>query len=44
MYQFFDQEDNLLPYTTGSYLGKKKIVNLGAGFIYQPDAMWNLNA
>ena len=44
MYQFFDQEDNLLPYTTGTYLGKKKIVNLGAGFIYQPDAMWNLNA
>lgn len=42
MYQFLDQEDNLIPYTTGSYLGKKKIVNLGAGFVYQPDAMWNL--
>lgn len=44
MYQFFDQEDNLLPYTTGTYLGKKKILNLGAGFIYQPQAMWNLNS
>ncbi len=44
MYQFFDEEDNLVPYTTGTYLGKKKIFNLGAGFIYQPDAMWNLNA
>jgi hypothetical protein len=44
MYQFFDEEDNLVPYTTGSYLGKKKIFNLGAGFIYQPQAMWNLNS
>lgn len=44
MYQFLDQEENKTPYTTGTYLGKKKIFNLGAGFIYQPDAMWNLNA
>lgn len=44
MYQFLDQEENKIPYTTGTYLGKKKIFNLGAGFIYQPDAMWNLNS
>ncbi|MBI3133890.1 MAG: hypothetical protein HYZ14_04365 [Bacteroidetes bacterium] len=42
MYQFADPEDNVVPYTAGSYLGKKKVINLGAGFIYQPDAMWNL--
>jgi len=43
-WQFFDKENNTLPYTTGSYLGKKKILNLGAGFIHQKDAMWYLNS
>jgi len=43
MYQFFDQEDNTNPYTVGTYLGKKKIFNIGAGIIYQPDAMWHLD-
>lgn len=43
MYQFLDQEDNTTPYTTGTYLGKKKVFNIGAGIIYQPHAMWNLN-
>ncbi len=41
-YQFLDQESNLLPYNVGTYLGKKKVFNIGAGFIYQPDAMWRL--
>ncbi|MCU0450723.1 MAG: hypothetical protein MUC97_12925 [Bernardetiaceae bacterium] len=40
MWQFFDQEANLTPYTTGTYLGKKKIVNVGAGWTAQPQAMW----
>ena len=31
-YQFFDQESNKLPYRVGSYLGKKKVFNIGAGF------------
>jgi hypothetical protein len=44
MYQFFDQEDNAIPYNAGTYLGKKKIFNLGAGAIYQPDAMWHLTS
>jgi len=39
-YQFFDEENNLTPYTTGSYLGKKKVFNIGAGFIQQSNAMW----
>lgn len=43
-WQFFDKENNTLPYTAGTYLGKKKILNLGAGFIHQKDAMWYLNA
>jgi hypothetical protein len=43
-WQFFDKENNTLPYTTGTYLGKKKILNLGAGFIHQKDAMWYLNS
>jgi hypothetical protein len=29
---------------TGTYLGKKKVFNIGAGFVYQPKAMWTLGA
>ena len=43
-YQFFDQEDNTLGYFNGSYLGKKKVLTVGAGWIHQPDAMWMLNS
>lgn len=43
MYQFFDQESNLTPYMTGTYLGKKKVFNIGAGAQYQPGAMWHWN-
>jgi len=39
-YQFFDKEVSATPYMTGTYLGKKKIFNIGAGIIYQPKAMW----
>lgn len=42
-YQFKDQESNLTPYATGSYLGKKKVLNIGAGIVYQQDAMWHKN-
>ena len=41
VYQFMDQENNLTPYMTGGYLGKKKIFNLGAGIQYQHHAMWH---
>jgi hypothetical protein len=40
-YQFLDQESNLLPYAVGTYLGKKKVFNIGGGFVYQPNAMWH---
>jgi len=42
MYQFYDQESNQMPYAVGTYLGKKRVLNLGAGFIYQKDAMSHL--
>jgi hypothetical protein len=41
MYQFFDQESNAVSSTVGSYLGKKKIFNIGAGFKLQNKAMWS---
>jgi hypothetical protein len=40
MYQFLDEETNRTPYMTGTYLGQKRVFNIGAGFQYQPDAMW----
>lgn len=42
-YEFWDQEGQLLPYRVGSYLGTKKVFNLGAGFISNADAMWYTN-
>jgi hypothetical protein len=44
MYQFLDKESNQLPYMTGSYLGKKRVLNIGTGFAYQKNAMWYRNA
>jgi hypothetical protein len=37
-YQFLERESNLLPYKVGSYLGTKKVFNVGAGFYNAPDA------
>lgn len=42
-YQFFDEESNQLPYMTGTYLGTKKILNVGAGFQFEEDAFWYHN-
>lgn len=36
-YQFLDTESNLLPYKVGSYLGTKRVFNIGAGFYNAPD-------
>ena len=35
-YGFFQNESNFLPYKVGSYLGTKKIFNIGAGFFAHP--------
>lgn len=43
-WQFLEQESNLTPYMTGTYLGKKKVFNIGAGIVYQPKAMWTMAA
>lgn len=33
-YQFLDQESNVLPYYAGTYLGTKKVLNIGGGFFH----------
>ncbi len=43
-YQFLDQESNFLPYKVGSYLGGKKVFNVGAGFFYHPNGSIALNS
>ncbi|TVZ28298.1 hypothetical protein JM83_3415 [Gillisia sp. Hel_I_86] len=35
-YHFLDQESNFLPYKVGTYLGGKKVFNVGAGFFLHP--------
>ena len=40
-YQFLDKESNQVPgYMTGTYLGKKKVLNLEGGWITQKNATW----
>ena len=36
-YNFLDQESNFLPFKVGSYLGEKRIFNLGFGFFSHPN-------
>ncbi|MFM9840653.1 MAG: hypothetical protein ACKVOQ_20465 [Cyclobacteriaceae bacterium] len=40
IWNFFDKESHVTPYMTGTYLGKKKVLNLEAGFITQNNATW----
>jgi hypothetical protein len=40
-YGFLEQEPSVLPYMVGSYLGTKKVFNIGAGFLYNKDAMYS---
>lgn len=40
-WQFFEKESNAVPYLVGTHLGKKKVLNLGAGWVHQRDAMWH---
>ncbi|MDP5106183.1 MAG: hypothetical protein NWQ31_08430, partial [Polaribacter sp.] len=35
-YNLLDQESNFLPYKVGTYLGDKKVFNIGAGFFMHP--------
>jgi hypothetical protein len=36
-YQFFEQESNGLPFRVGTYVGTKKVFNIGAGFYHTKD-------
>lgn len=36
-YNLWDQESNFLPFKVGTYLGGKKILNIGAGFFFHPN-------
>jgi len=38
-WQFFDKENSLFPYMTMNNLGRAKMLNIGAGFYYHPQAM-----
>jgi hypothetical protein len=41
--QFLDKENNTMPFVPGTYLGKKKIFNIGAGFYYHPHATLSIS-
>lgn len=43
-YQFLDQESNLLPFRVGSYIGGKRVFNIGAGFYHQERGTRSSNA
>ena len=43
-HNFFESETHTTPYMTGTYLGSKKVWNIGFGAVYQKDATWNLTA
>jgi hypothetical protein len=38
-YDFLEQESQVLPFTVGSYLGTKRVFNIGAGFQNHPAGM-----
>ncbi|MBF9238995.1 hypothetical protein I2I05_16455 [Hymenobacter sp. BT683] len=38
-WEFLEQESNLLPFNVGTYLGTKRVFNLGGGFFYNADGM-----
>jgi hypothetical protein len=44
MLQFLDEESNVLPYTVGTYIGAKKVFNLGFGGYAHPKAVAYLDA
>ena len=42
-WQFMDKESDTLPYKVGTYIGGKKVFNVGAGFYWHPDSMASQN-
>ena len=43
-WEFWDQESNVLPFKTSTWLGEKSVFNIGTGFYFQPDASGILDA
>jgi len=43
-YNFFEKETNTTPYSKATYLGTKRILNIGLGYLYQNKAMWHQDA
>ncbi len=39
-YSFWEKESNLTPFMKGTYLGTKKVFNVGVGYLFQPNALW----
>ncbi len=39
-WEFLDKEANLVPFPVGSYLGSRRVLNVGAGFLYYGDGMY----
>ncbi|MDA6068996.1 OprO/OprP family phosphate-selective porin [Flavobacterium sp. AC] len=42
-YHFLEKEQNLEAYNRGTYLGTKKVFNVGLGYMTQANAMWRLD-
>jgi hypothetical protein len=40
-YNLWDNESTKLPYFVGTYLGKKKVLSIGAGFFNHPNGMYD---
>lgn len=40
-WSFFDKESIKLPYRVGTYMGNKKVLNVGLGFFAHPKGMYN---
>ena len=43
-YNIWDNESVKLPYYVGTYLGKKKVLAIGAGFFMHPNGMFNTSS
>ncbi len=43
-YNLLDKEGTKLPYMTGTYLGKKRVIALGAGFFMHPQGMFHASS
>jgi hypothetical protein len=44
MWNIFDKEPHITPYMAGTYLGKRKVLNVEAGVITQKEATWTGDA